>query len=183
MKSMKSLLPVAALGALVAMPMASFAQDAGSSGIYLGGGVGYNRIESQDFPNSNDDLEDSRVSYKGLVGLQLSPNFALEGQYINFGTAEDGANQVKVNGFTAGVVADLPLTEWFSPYAKAGALFWEADGRFSGVNANDDGTDFTYGVGARLGLSDNVDFRLEYERFELSDTEIDMASANLQFNF
>ncbi|HEY0975046.1 MAG TPA: porin family protein [Solimonas sp.] len=183
MKSIKTLLPVAALGALMAMPAVAVAQDARSGGIYLGGGVGYNRIESQDFPNSNDDVEDSRVSYKGILGARLSPNFSLEGQYINFGTAKDGANQVKADGFTAGVVFDLPLTEWFSPYAKAGALFWDADGRFANVRSSDDGTDFTYGVGARFGLSEAVDFRVEYERFELNDTDVDMASANLQFNF
>ncbi len=183
MKSNKGLLPVAALGALMALPVVSYAQDANSSGIYLGGGAGYNRIESQDFPNSNDDVEDSRVSYKGIIGARLSPVFSVEGQYINFGTAEDGANQVKADGFTAGVVADIPVSEWFSPYAKAGALFWDADGRFSNVRSSDDGTDFTYGVGARFGLSQALDLRFEYERFELNDTSIDMASANLQFNF
>ena len=183
MKLTKKLLPVAALGALAAFPAVSTAQSNDQSGIYLGGGVAYNRIESQDFPNSNDDVEDSRVSYKGIVGAHLSPNFAIEGQYIDFGTAEDGLNQVKADGWTAGAVLSIPVTDWFAPYGKVGALFWDADGRFNNVRGSDDGTDLTYGVGVNFGLGEIVDLRVEYERFELNDTDIDMASANLVFNF
>lgn len=183
MKLNKNLLPVAALGAMVMMPALASAQSNDASGLYLGGGVGYNRIESQDFPSSTDDVKDSRVSYKGIVGINLSPNFALEGQYINFGTAKDGANQVKADGWTAGAVVSLPLVDWFSVYGKAGALFWDADGRFASVRSGDDGTDFTYGAGARFDLNDAVDFRVEYERFELNDTDMDMASANIVFKF
>ena len=183
MKLNKNLLSAAALATLVSLPGLAAAQSNDNSGIYLGGGAAYNRINSQDFPDSTGDVEDSRVSYKGIVGINLSPNFALEGQYIDFGTAKDGANQIKADGWTAGAVLGMPLTEWLSLYGKAGALFWDADGRFANVRGSDDGTDFTYGAGVKLGLGSVVDLRFEYERFEMNNTDVDMASANLVFNF
>lgn len=184
MKTTKTLIPLAALGTLAFLPFAASAGGAPDQpGIYLGGGVGYDRIEGEDFTGNGDDLDDSRVAYKGLAGFRLNQIFAIEGQYINFGTAEDGDNRVKADGWTAGAVATLPMFEYVHPYAKAGMLFWDADGRFGGVSASDDGSDFTYGVGARFSMTDNLGLRLEYERFEMSDIDVDMASANIQFDF
>lgn len=179
------LAPLAVLGTALAWPLAAAAQDrpADHPGLYLGGGAGYNRIEGEDFTGNGDEFEDSRISYKGILGLRLTPTFFVEGQYINFGTAEDGANRVKADGFTTSAVLDLPIWEFVHPYGKIGALFWDADGRFSNVAASDDGTDLTYGVGLRFAVTERIDLRTEYERFELNDTDIDMASANLQFNF
>lgn len=174
-----------AMACSLATPMLASAQDrpADYPGLYLGGGAAYNRIEGEDFTGNGDEFEDSRVSYKGLIGLRLSPTLAVEGQYINFGTAEDGNNRVKADGFTAGAVLSVPIWEFVHPYAKVGALFWDADGRFSNVSATDDGIDLTYGLGLRFAVTERIDLRTEYERFELNDTDIDMASANLQFNF
>lgn len=187
MHALKILAPAAALGTLLALPLNAVAQDNFRPGFYLGGGIGYDRVEGEDFTGNGDDLEDSRVTYKGIVGYRIARMFSLEGQYINFGTNEDGNNRVKADGFTAGVVLDIPITENFAPYAKAGALFWDADSRFGPIagqlSRNTDGTDFTYGVGARFALNESINLRLEYERFELDETDVDMGTVALQFNF
>lgn len=181
MKNLKLLLPLATLGGSALFPIAAQAED--RTGLYIGGGAGYNRIEGEDFTGNGDEFKDSRVSYKGLAGIRMSDVFSIEGQYVNFGTAKDGDNEVKADGWTAGALVELPMFQYVHPYGKAGALFWNADGDFQGVDADDDGTDFTYGVGVRFKVTDNLDLRAEYERFEMSDTDVDMASANLQFNF
>ncbi len=180
MNARKAALLGTALGLATLAPQIATAQD---PGLYLGGGIGYNRIEGEDFTGDGDDFEDDRVSYKGIAGFKLGRMLSLEGQYIDFGTAEDGDNRVEADGWTAGAVLDLPLTENFSIYGKGGALFWDAEGRFANVRVDDDGTDPFYGAGARFALSQNLGLRIEYERFELNDTDIDMASANLLFHF
>lgn len=38
-------------------------------------------------------------------------------------------------------------------------------------------------AGLRFNLSQNVDLRVEYERFKLNDTHVDNASAALQLSF
>lgn len=176
------------LVALLASPLLAQAQDLRPKpGLYLGGGIGYNRIESEDIPNSDDDFSDSQVAYKGIAGIRLGPVLAIEGQYIDFGTAEDGDNRIDASGWTADAVLTLPLTERINPYGKVGALFWEADGRSQGVTppirASEDGTDLTYGVGVNIGITEMLAFRAEYERFALEDTDVDLGSANLTFSF
>ena len=182
MKASQAVFAAVAIGSGALLPHVVAAQSA-DPGLYLGGGVGYNRIEGEDFTGNGDEFEDDRVSYKGIAGLKLGQHLSLEGQYIDFGTAEDGPSRVEADGWTAGAVFELPLTQNFVAYAKGGALFWDAEGRFANVRADDDGTDPFYGVGARFALNRNLALRIEYERFELNDTDIDMASANLLFHF
>ncbi len=187
MKSLKILAPVAALGTLLVLPFGANAQETFQPGFYLGGGVGYDRVDGEDFTGAGDDLKDSRVTYKGIVGFRVARMLSVEGQYINFGTNEDGLNRVKADGYTAGIVLDIPITTHFAPYAKAGALFWDADSRFGPIagqiSRKTDGTDFTYGGGVRFALNEDIDLRFEYERFEMDETDVDMGSIAVQFNF
>lgn len=178
-------LPLALLVIAAFAPTRASAGAFGQPGFLLGGGIGYHRFESEDFPDDDDDLQDERVGYKGIVGLNMSEIFSFEGQYIDFGTAEDGDNQVDASGWTAGANLRLPVFPRIYPYAKAGALFWDADGRsaIAPIDASDDGVDFTYGVGVQFNLTDFVQLRTEYERFELNDIGVDMGSANVVFSF
>ena len=119
-----------------------------------------------------------------VAGLNLSQIFSLEAQYVDFGTAEDGDNRVDASGWTAGATLRIPVFPRVYPYGKAGALFWEADGRSAtGIGGSDDGTDFTYGVGVQFSLTDSLQLRTEYERFELTDADVHTISAMLQFKF
>lgn len=174
--------------AVLALPFAAAQADVRPQpGLYLGGGIGYNRLESEEIPNSDDELTDDHVGYKGIAGIRLGPVLSIEGQYVDFGTAEDGDNEVDASGWTAGATVMLPLTERINPYGKVGALFWEVDGRSAGVTpplrVSEDGTDFTYGVGVAFGLTESLALRTEYERFELDETNVDLGSANLTFSF
>lgn len=182
MNARKAALLGAALGLGSLLPTLASAQGPGP-GLYAGGGIGYNRIEGEDFTGGDDDFKDERVSYKGVAGLKLGDMLSLEGQYIDFGTAEDGDSRVEADGWTAGAVLEVPLMQNFAVYGKGGALFWDAEGRFANVRADDDGTDPFYGVGARFALNPHLALRLEYERFELNDADIDMASTSLLFHF
>jgi opacity protein-like surface antigen len=203
MYSWKFMLPVLAVGGVMALPTpASAAGDLPHQdpGIFIGGGAIYTRLDndftSQDF--DTDDFDDDRVSWKAFAGYRLTPIFSLEGQYIDFGDAENSSARVEADGWTAALVADIPF-RYIQPYAKAGALFWDTDAHLRGALADashvsSDGTDFFWGLGVRFDLSDNLDLRVEYERFKLNgdaggdddfsvDTKIDAASVNLQFSF
>lgn len=153
-----------------------------AAGFYLGGGAGYNRLNGEDYTGNNSDVDDQRLTYKGFGGFRLNPIVSLEAQYVDFGTNENGDNRVDAHGVTAGAVFEAPL-RYVRPYAKALALFWDADSQFSGVRRTESGTDFAYGAGARFVLSPRLDLRAEYERFELNQNRVGNLSATLQFNF
>src|SRR3546814_11298181 len=60
------------------------------------------------------------------AGYRFTPIFSVEGQYIDFGDAENNSARVEADGWTAALVADIPF-KFIQPYAKAGALFWDTD--------------------------------------------------------
>ena len=181
-------LPTAVVALALYLPAAQAQMtDPAHTGFYLGGGIGYNRVESENFPNDDDELKDDHVGYKGIAGYRLNKMFSIEGQYLDFGTSEDGNNRVEADGWTLGVLLALPIFEAVNPYLKAGALMWDADGR-TGVgttltSGSDDGTDFTYGLGLRFNLTDALGLRAEYERFALDEIDVDLASLNLVYKF
>ena len=150
---------------------------------YVGGGVGYGRINGEDFTNSRGDLSESRVSWDAMVGVKFNPIVSLESQYIDFGAANRDSDHIKASGFTANVVLDIPLSKFITPYGKAGALFWKTDKTFNNISRNDNGTGFNYGVGVRFKVTDSVDLRTEYMRYKLDSTHVDNIAANIQFNF
>lgn len=194
MKRRARAISLMAIGGMLALP--AFAQADTESGLFLGGGAIYTRVDNElysspDFPSNDEEFDDDRVSWKALAGFRFNPVLSLEAQYLDFGDAESNGARAEADGWTAAAVADLPLGP-VTPYAKAGALFWNTDAYVRGplnstARASDDGTDFFWGLGAHIPLGEVADLRLEYERFELEgdnlETRVDAASLNLQFNF
>jgi OmpA-OmpF porin, OOP family len=183
-------LPFALLVGLAGVPLAASADhnDQARPGFFIGGGVGSNSLNGADYTGNGNDVEDRQTSYKALAGFRVNQVVSLEAQYIDFGTAEGGnnafgGNRVKAHGVTAGGTFEAPISRFFHPYAKAQALFWDADGSFNGQTESDTGVDFAYGGGARFILGRNVDIRGEYERFEFQDSDVHTISAMLQLNF
>lgn len=176
----------ALLTACAGLPLATAATDGGaktSPGFHIGGGAGSNSLNGADYTGNGNHVDDTQLSYKALLGYRLNDVVSLETQYIDFGTAEGGGNSVKAHGVTAGGVFEAPITTFVHPYAKAQALFWDADGSFGGTTRNETGVDFAYGAGARFILGRNFDLRAEYERFEFEENEVNTISAMAQLNF
>ncbi len=83
------------------------------------------------------------------------------------------------DGISAFAVGFLP-TGPVDLFAKVGLIAW--DSKIEGGVFDDDGSDLAYGVGAQfrvLGLS----IRAEYEKFEISDVDLDMISVGLTYTF
>lgn len=186
MKFNKLLIPLAAMGGLAVGGSATAAEiwSMDNPGFYVGAGVGVDRVEGSEFPDQPDDVEATNTTYKAVGGWNFNRFFAVEGQYINFGTADsdDGRSEVEADGWTVGVNVSIPVTEHIVPYAKGSMLFWNADRRFP-VTAtppaaqqgerDGNGNDFAYGVGVKFPITQAFDFRVEYERFEFGDLDID----------
>jgi len=183
MRHLKHVVSLSVLTAMSAVSLDAFADNPVQPQVYVGGGIGADRINGEDFTNTNGSISKNRVSWKAQAGIKFNPVVSLEGQYIDFGAANRNTDRVKATGWTAGLVADLPTGTFITPYAKAGAIFWKTDNRFNNISNNDKGTNFTWGGGVRFKLSDNIDLRAEYERFRLDETHVDNLAATVQFNF
>ncbi len=154
---------------------------------YVGGSFGYHTYETEEFPDSReefDNFEDEHESWKVRAGAQFSEVWGIEAGYTDFGEVADDRASFEAAGVTAGVTAALPLTPKFAPYAKGGYMFWDRNGedRLLG-SRDDDGEDPYYGVGLRVGLSEQLDMRVEYDRYALDEADVDMASVGLNYLF
>lgn len=172
---LSTLLLSATLGA------AAFSANAQDTGFYAGAGVGQSFVDEQAY-----DDEDTAFSVFG--GYQFNRYFALEAGYADFGKveAEGGVGpDLEANAGYLTAVGSVPITDNFSAYAKAGFHRWDLDADLPGVvgNGDDSGSDPTYGLGAQYRFTDRVALRGEYNRFEVEDTDVDLAQVQVRFDF
>jgi opacity protein-like surface antigen len=168
---------------LACTPLAVTPAYAVEGSTYLGGGVGYSRLNGEDFTNTNGDLSDNQGSWKAVVGIKFSPMLSAEGQFIDFGAANRASDRVQATAWTAGAVLNLLGDSAISPYGKIGGVFWSTDNRFNNLSVNESGTDLALGLGVRFTFGGKLSLRTEYERFEMDATQVDNVSAALLFNF
>jgi len=170
--------------AALTLSLASLPALAADNGFYLGAGVGQGAVEVQE---SGFDFDGDDTAYKIIAGFRPLDFFAVEVNYIDLGTAEDNVGGVNFQADTTGVdafaVFFLPISA-VDLFAKAGFISWQLDVSASGFGSVDDsGEDFAYGVGAQVRFG-SLAGRLEYERFEIQDTDtVDMISLGLTWTF
>lgn len=164
--------------AFLCVPAASIA--GADSGFYVGGGVGSAATKVDSSPNEPD-FDESDTAYKIFGGYNIGfiplVDFAVEASYVDFGSPSDSNINVDVKGFDAFGLAGLSFGP-FGVFAKAGAVKWDSDT----IDGSDSGTDPAYGVGVRFAIA-SFSVRAEYERFDLKQANIDMATVSAVFTF
>lgn len=163
-----AVLSLAAFGALAA--------DA--PGFHVGVGAGQAMVDEGV-------LDDEDTAFSGFVGYQFNRYFGLEAGYADFGEIAVPGTSAELEADAAYLVAvgSVPFTDNFSGYAKAGYSDWNVDTSLAGLIADDSGNDPTYGIGLQYRFSEYVALRGEYSRFEIEDSDVDLAQAQLRFDF
>lgn len=177
----KAILFTAALLTLPVLPAV-----AADNGFYLGGSVGQVNLKIDDLTGGvlpNDDFDSDDTAFKLIAGIRPLDWLGVEAAYVNFGKPEDTVLGEKLkadgDGISAFAVGFLP-TGPVDLFAKVGIIAW--DSKIDGGAFDDDGSDLAYGVGAQfrvLGLS----IRAEYEKFDISDVDLDMISIGVTYTF
>jgi hypothetical protein len=155
-------------------------------GFYAGGAVTQSRFDEDEF--SVDDLDDEDTSWKAIAGFRFHPNFAIEGQYVDFGEATapapplGGPFAAEAKAFALYGVGLIPVGG-FDLYAKLGAARIDGEGRFGDLLFEDDETEFAYGAGAQARFG-NLGVRLEYEKYDTDVVgDLDLISLGLTYTF
>lgn len=151
------------------------------NGLYAGIGWGHFDLKPDNF-NDVDQAVKSIVhsgddAWKVALGYRLSPYFALEGDYMNFGHPSDsfqgsgssGNYKLHMSGFAPFAVGTLPMGP-LELFAKAGYLFYDTDLR---VNLNAPGqevfesshsrSDFIFGGGLGATFFRHLYVSAEYD--------------------
>ena len=199
------------------------AQDRGHAGqgkLYAGGAIGRGGYDT-DFERTkavirttgattfNVTANATDTMWKGYVGYRLSPHFSLEAGYWNFGRVNFSAaitapaaatlqRDFRADGYGAGAVLWLPVSESWSGLAKVGALRTAVK-----ASASDPGGGLTplpaesshklnshWGLGLEYRVSRDLAARLEYEnvrkvgddaKFGTADVILWTVGANYRF--
>ncbi len=178
------------LSAAMLAAMAStgvLAQDASPGlGFYVGGALTQSRFDADNF--STGDIDDEDNSWKAIVGMRASPHLAFEANYINFGkstapsVSAGGPYVADADGFALYGVGLLPVGP-VELFAKAGASRIDSKGNVGAVFYEDKATQFAYGAGVQLRLS-NFALRAEYEKFNTDVIgDLDLISVGFTYTF
>lgn len=171
-----TLLSLIAVSCLASLP--ALAVD---KGIYLGGSVGASKVTDHDFGYSAD-----ATGFKVIAGWRFIDWLSIEGNYVDFGPGNSTAAGQKIrtdgNGVSLSALAFLPLGP-VDLFARVGAFDWSASASSESIgNFGKNGTDVTYGAGAQFRVW-FISVRGEYERFELSGTNVDLFTVGATWTF
>jgi len=128
----------------------------------------------------------------GSAELSESFDLAIDGGYHNFGrfdqTFDDAGTPIdvslKADGFTLGAIGSLPIGDRFSLFARAGAFFWDGDAEINNLSvASPEDTNFYFGAGARLALTERLSATVDGSRYDLDGTDSTVLSVGLDFRF
>ena len=195
----KKLLAILSLGALSSVAVAQSSENSGDGWKYqpefsVGGGYGLTKLQDGDF-----DEDDS--AKKAYAVFKINEFIGIEAAYIDFEKSGNEALDVDFKGKALDVIGEIPVSKDFSIYGKVGKMWWDAD---TNIDTSDfitsresDGDEIFWGLGTKFRLSEHLDLRVEYERFnfEISrdeinvlqpddiDMDVDFASVSLQFTF
>jgi OOP family OmpA-OmpF porin len=186
-----------------------------AEGFYVGASAGssFGDLDSGDIDNSlaaaglagSTSTDDNGFGFRLFGGYTLNENLSLELGYLSLGEisadtelanpAGHAKTEIDTSGFNLSLVAGAPVGEGFRIYAKAGLFMWdgEADvsvdltsGGSASASGDDDGTDFSYGLGASYQVNENLSVRLDWDRYEMKgDYEVshDLISVGLNYYF
>lgn len=177
--------------------------------LYAGIGIGQSKIDGVKcdpeimaaFFDLSCNADDTDTAFRLFGGYKIPTtstfSAAIEIGYIDFGEVSIlgtdsffGTTRVSgsVTGFGISGVGIAEITDRLSLMGKVGMLRWDVDYKLSSseegsLSESESGTDFTFGVGAVLSLTDRVSARIEWERFEIDDDDADLLSASILFTF
>ena len=170
--------------ALFALPASVWAEQGDlpfrTKGFYIGAGLGISQVEMYAGPvivDSGDTTTTIFVGYR-LPYAPRGINIALEGAYVDLGTAQDTALDSTINleidGFDLSALAYFPITRRWDMFAKSGAVIWDAQLNGSApvgpaFSDSDKGTDLGLGFGAAFNTATALGLRLEIERLNVLD--------------
>ncbi|HTF84182.1 MAG TPA: outer membrane beta-barrel protein [Cellvibrio sp.] len=192
-----ALLSLALCSSLAVAQTSSYETDDGwrfNPEFSIGAGYGMTKLKDGDF-------DEDEAAKKAFAIVKFNEFIGLEGAYIDFDEAGNDQLSFDPKGATLGLILEAPISQAFSVYAKGGQMWWDGDARLElgpvDVADDYDGDETFWGVGTKIRLAENLDLKIEYERFnfEISrdeidvlqqediDMDVDFASVNLQFTF
>ncbi|MGB5326844.1 MAG: outer membrane beta-barrel protein [Gammaproteobacteria bacterium] len=153
---------------------------------YLGFGVGGSAADEDcDYYYYDSNCDGQDTSFKFYVGKRLYENLGFEVTYLDLGNLDNDRGLVtttaETTGFNFSLLGIIPFDDFGYLYGKAGLMAWQTDytrdEAGTKTSSDDDGTDFTFGIGFAFSIQDKYELRLEFERLNELDDSFDSGGA------
>ncbi len=138
------------------------------------------------------DVDSDSTAYRIAIGWRFNDYLTIDAGYQNFGrfdqTFDDAGAptsiSLKADGFTLGGVGNWPISDRVTMFARAGAFFWDGDAEINNVTAaRPEDTNFYFGAGVRLNVTDKLSATADGSRYDLDGTSSTVLSIGLDFCF
>ncbi|MEP0176324.1 MAG: porin family protein [Paraglaciecola sp.] len=187
-KILSSLTAIAFAASFNSFAQSNSNEDLNDSGFYLGGNYGYLRVEG------DDDFDDDKDVFEGIVGYRFNQYIALEGSYINFGDYGTDIARANVDGYTAAIKGTLPINDTFALFVKAGQLWSETDYNALEYSRTVNDESVFVGGGVAVNITSNFVLNATYSVYDTSlefddvddenfDTDFKQASVGFEYRF
>ena len=153
-----------------------------SNPYYFGGSIGSS--DGTSYCDGETSCEDSDTAWKLFGGYKFTENLSAEGTYTNLGDMHKNGENSDISALSANAVGSVQLTEKFDIFGKVGAMRWSSNNS----NGDRDGFGVTYGVGAKMRMSESTKIRAEWEQFpgvetsSSQETDVNMLSIGVELS-
>ena len=196
---MKSVLPLSAALAAVALSVSSFAQQPSDPKSPMTtttrapwyGGIGVGQSKLNDGCVSGFSCEDKDTAYRLFAGTKFNRWLGMEIGGTYFGKWDRGGGQTEAWAADIAATAGVELARNSSIFAKLGAAYTQTDvtGAAPGLQTGKE-NDWSprYGVGGQIGLSQNWALRADWDRYQNvsfrgGETDVDVWMLGVQYTF
>ena len=142
--------------------------------IYFGGSFGSSEAES--YCTITSGCEDKDSSWKAFAGYNINEIFSAEAAYTNIGDLHKQGTFSDISAMSISAIANLPVNDQLGVFGKAGFSRWESEN----TDSKQSGTGLSYGVGAKISLSESMKLRAEWERLpSISTSKTEASDINM----
>jgi len=153
---------------------------------YFGGSIGPSDADS--YCTGATECEDTDTAWKVFGGYKITERLSAEASYVNLGdvhkTSGGTVQNSDVSAFTATAIGSIPINDQFDIFGKVGAMRWDSDN----TAGSESGFGMTYGVGARMNISEKTKLRAEWEKLPDietapgEETDVNMLSVGVELS-
>ena len=174
------------VGSLLLLALPVLADEHESYPFYIGSALGFSQADQDcEYYSSNCDGED--LSFSFYVGKRFYEYLAFEVAYLDLGKLDNDQGLVTTTGETTGfnfsLLGIIPAGNAGYLYGKAGIMAWETDytrvDDTTTTKSNDNGTDFTFGIGIAFAFDNRYELRIELERLNELDDNFNSGGSNI----
>ena len=131
------------------------------------------------------------TAWKVYAGGSVNDILGFEAGYTDFGKIRANGGDTKAWAGNLSLVAGIPIGDRASVFAKGGGVYGRTDVHASTQalveHGDHTGWGYTWGVGGALGITRNVQVRLDWDRYKLDFAggrrDVDLLSAGVQLRF